>query len=131
MTEWADTPLRGCRVLIVEDDYFVAADLAEALQELGAFVLGPIGSLNDALQLVSKSEPRIAVLDINLGQDQVYPFADALQARGVPFIFVTGYSGSVIPDNYRHIPRCQKPVQAVVVARLLAQQLDRRPMQRS
>jgi len=131
MTEWADTPLRGCRVLIVEDDYFIASDLAEALQELGAIVLGPISSLNDALQLVSKSEPRIAVLDINLGQDQVYPLADALQARGVPFIFATGYSGSVISDHYRHIPRCQKPVQALVVAKLLARQLNPRPMQRS
>jgi CheY-like chemotaxis protein len=124
MTESADAPLNGRHVLIVEDDYFIASDLAEALQDFGAVILGPTSTVDDALHVISGAEPETAVLDINLGQEKVYPLADALLARGVPFIFATGYSGDVLPARYEHIPRCQKPVQAVLVAKLLAQQLD-------
>jgi ActR/RegA family two-component response regulator len=123
MNERADKALHGRRILIVEDDYFIAADLAEALQEMGAIVLGPVNSVKDALRVTSEAEPETAVLDLNLGNEKVYPFADALIARGVPFIFATGYSSDALPDGYRHIPRSEKPVQPLVVAKLLARQL--------
>ena len=125
MTNGLGDHLRGRRVLIVEDDYFVAADLAEALQELGAIVLGPSGSVKDALrQISSDGAPDAAVLDINLGQEKAYPIADALLARRIPFIFTTGYSGDALPVQYGKIPRCQKPVQMAAVARLLVQGLS-------
>jgi CheY-like chemotaxis protein len=123
VTEEAATPLRGRQILIVEDDYFIASDLAEALQELGAIVLGPSRSVKDALYLISEAAPQTAVLDIDLGHEKVYPLADVLLARGVPFIFATGYSSDALPAQYRYIPRCQKPVQAVTVAKLLTERL--------
>jgi CheY-like chemotaxis protein len=125
MTKDADTSLGGCHVLLVEDEYLIAADLAEALQELGAIILGPTASVKGALDLIFEADPNLAVLDVNLRQENVYPLADALRARGVPFIFTTGYSSDVIPERFQQIPRCQKPVQAAMVARLLTQQLDR------
>jgi CheY-like chemotaxis protein len=115
-------PLCGRRVLIVEDDYFIASDLAEALQGLGATILGPASSVEYALRLISEAGPETAVLDINLGNEKVYPVADALVARRVPFMFATGYSGEAVPDRHKHIPRLEKPVQAQMVAKLLAVQ---------
>ncbi len=123
MTKGEENSLRGRQVLIVEDDYFIASNLAEALQEFGAIILGPIGTVKDALHFISEAEPATAVLDINLREEKVYPLADALVARQVPFIFATGYSSEVLPARYENIPRCQKPVQAAMVAKLLAERL--------
>lgn len=113
--------LGGRRILVVEDDYAIASDLALALEELGAVVLGPVGSVGDALALMGR-EPSIeaAVLDINLGSERAYPVADALRARGVPFVFATGYDASVIPAGYAGAPRCEKPVETRALVRLLS-----------
>jgi CheY-like chemotaxis protein len=127
MTEGDNVSLRDCQVLLVEDDYFIASDLAEALEGLGAIILGPTSSVKGALQLISQASPNLAVLDVNLGKEKVYPLADALRVRGVPFIFTTGYSSGIMPDRFQNIPRCQKPVQTLMVATLLVQQLDRQP----
>jgi hypothetical protein len=79
--------------------------------------------VKDALYLISEAAPETAVLVINLGHEKVYHFADALLARGVPFIFASGYSSDAVPEQYKHIPRRPKPVQAIVVTKLLAERL--------
>src|SRR3978361_396791 len=85
--------LGGRCLLVVEDEDVVAADLAAALELLGAEVVGPAGSVEEALTLVENEGGRLdgAVLDINLRNERVYPVADVLAARGGPFVFTTRY----------------------------------------
>lgn len=120
MAETAGT-LRGRRVLVVEDEYLIASDLAMLLQDLGATVIGPVGSVTEALALLA-DEPALdaAILDINLRTEKVFPVADALRKRGVPFVFATGYDHWVVPDDYAGAPRFEKPVDAHALARVLS-----------
>src|SRR3982751_5102860 len=112
--------LDGRCLLVVEDEYIVATDLARALEDRGAHVIGPAGSIEDALTVLGAHQQIDgAVLDINLRGERVYPVAEALRARGVPFVFVTGYDSWVIPDAYASVPRLEKPVSARALARLL------------
>ena len=122
MAEPRPDALRGRRLLVVEDEYLIAASLARGLEGRGAEVAGPAGSVRDALALVEAEGDRLdgAVLDINLRDERVYPVADALAARGVPFVFLTGYDARVVPDAYAGVPRCEKPVDAALLARMLS-----------
>jgi ActR/RegA family two-component response regulator len=113
--------LQGRRLLVVEDEYMIAADLARALEERGVDVVGPAGSVDGALALIdADADIDGAILDINLRGDRAYPVADALQARGVPFVFVTGYDSWIIPDAYAGVPRLEKPVNTRALALLLS-----------
>jgi DNA-binding LytR/AlgR family response regulator len=111
----------GLQILIVEDNYFVASALAQRIQDYGAIVVGPVATLQSALELVEThgSELNGASLDINLNGRLVFPVADALLARAIPIVFSTGYDVRAIPENYRDIPRCEKPVNSETVAREL------------
>jgi DNA-binding NarL/FixJ family response regulator len=119
--------MRGRRLMIVEDEYLVARDLAGSLRELGVEVVGPAGTVNDALLLLEAEGTTIdaAVLDINLREDRVYPVADALTRRGVPFVFATGYDVLTIPETYATVPRCEKPVDKAELVRLLTNEARR------
>jgi CheY-like chemotaxis protein len=98
-------------VLVVEDEYLIAEDLREQLLSCGAEVLGPVTCVADALALLADgAAPTLAILDIGLGSDTVYPVADALRTRGIPFVFVTGYDASAIPESYKDVPRTEKPL---------------------
>ena len=117
---WSASALTGRRVLLVEDDYFIAADLKTWFEEGGAQVLGPVPSVDEALALIAGTDAiDAAVLDINLQDELVYPVADALQARGVPFLFATGYDPASVPPPHGAVPLCQKPIDPQVVARTL------------
>ena len=120
MAELEPDLLRDRRLLVVEDDYAIASDLEEALEAHGAQVIGPAGTVADALELIAaQGEIHGAVLDIDLHGERAYPVADALRARGVPFVFATGYDAWIIPDAYAEVPRCEKPVDTRAVARML------------
>ena len=104
--------LRGRRVLVAEDEYILAEDVCNELERVGALVLGPVPSVAEALELVAvEPAPEVAILDINLQGEMVYPVADALRTRGIPFIFATGYDAHAIPRAYKNVPRCEKPVE--------------------
>ena len=116
--------MSGRRILIVEDEYLVAMDLAMTLERLGAEVIGPAGSVGEALDLLATdSIPDGGVLDINLGGERVWPVAARLRDRGVPFVFVSGYDNSLVPGDFADVPRCAKPVDKAVLTRLLGNQL--------
>lgn len=107
-------------VLVVEDEYFMARELAEALGANGIAVIGPVGSVDDALDLLDDSDQIDgAVVDINLQGEKAFPIADALLARGIPFVFVTGYDRSAIPARYDAVPRCEKPANVSDISRAL------------
>jgi CheY-like chemotaxis protein len=114
--------LKGRRFLVVEDEYLIAADLTASLELLGVEVVGPAASVDEALVLVANDRGRLdgAVLDINLRNERVYPVADLLAARGVPFAFTTGYDDVVIPRAYACAPRWEKPVDKAQLVRWLS-----------
>jgi len=116
--------LKGCSVLVVEDEYMLAEDLCSELRKAGVTVVGPVGGLNDAIELVSSTNTLDgAILDINVRGEMVFPLADLLSRRGTPFIFSTGYASDDIPARYEHIRRCEKPLSISKVARTLGSQL--------
>ena len=102
--------LGGKRILIAEDDFFLAGELARDFRRWGAVVIGPVSSLAAASDALSH-EPSLdgAVLDINLRGEMVYPLVDDLREQGVPCVFATGYDLYAVPSAHQHIPHCQKP----------------------
>ena len=116
------------RVLAVEDEYFIAEELEDALRKAGATVLGPVSSVDGALALLrSEAPPEAAVLDVNLCGEMVYPVADLLTARGVPFVFTTGYDQTVLPARYAAVRRLEKPFEPPEVLRELGRLLAGAP----
>jgi CheY-like chemotaxis protein len=115
-----ERPLDGRRVLVVEDDYLIATELSRSLTSMGVEVIGPVPSVADALEHIETSgELDGAVLDINLGAERVFPVADALAKRAVPFVFLTGYDPGVIPQAHAGALCCQKPVDTPRLVRAL------------
>lgn len=121
----SDAPLAGRRVLVAEDEYLVAIEMAYALQDAGADVAGPVPSVADGLGLL-RGAGRIdfAVLDVNLGGEPVYPLADALAERGIPFAFVTGYDADSVPSRYARMGRLEKPIAPGDVVAFIGHALD-------
>jgi DNA-binding response OmpR family regulator len=121
----ADELLNRARILLLEDEMMAASMLEMVLGEAGCVVIGPAATVVDGLLLAKANDIDAAVLDVNLGGELVFPVADALAARGVPFIFVTGYGVTgVTGERYPTVPIVQKPYddEAVVetIAKLLA-----------
>lgn len=115
-------PMAGMTVLVVEDDFIVAFDMQTLLEEQGARVLGPAANLAEARELLAKERPTVAVLDVNLGGDYVFPLADELLVKDVPFVFATAYADDdrLFPQQARIAPRLSKPVLPnVLIAQLL------------
>ena len=115
----AQAAVVGKRVLVAEDDYFIAKGLARSLKAAGAEVVGPVPTVAEALEALRNTVVDAAVLDINLRGEPVFAVADVLMACDVPFVFATGYSASAIPDRYAPVPRCEKPVEPQVFIRKL------------
>lgn len=107
--EAADPGRRG-RLLVVEDEALIAMALANDLSKLGWDVVGPAASVDEARELLAVSRPDVAVLDINLAGEMVYPVADWLRNHGIPFVFCSGYEQLEPEGDYDHCPRVRKPV---------------------
>jgi CheY-like chemotaxis protein len=116
--------LTACSILVVEDEYIIAEGIVDALERAGASVIGPVPSLAEAMALVLADGIDGAVLDINLRGELVYPVANALLERGVPFLFATGYDAGAIPASYDQVPRREKPVPPSDLARVLRRGLE-------
>ena len=103
-------PLAGLRVLVVEDDYFIADEICTTLRNGGAEVLGPAPDIEHGLDMVKNERLDCAVLDINLHGALAFNLADELRRRGTPSIFATGYDQSVLPGAFSDSVRLEKPV---------------------
>lgn len=119
--------LQGKRILIVEDEYFIAAGLRDTLQDMQADVVGPIGRLDEALAMADEAID-LALLDVNLGGAKVFPVADRLSERSVPYILVTGYDDWALPSGYRDAPRVTKPFADATVVDKVKQLLASGPV---
>ncbi|WP_424813175.1 response regulator [Roseococcus sp. YIM B11640] len=109
--------LEGCRVLVVEDDFFQADDLSCALRDYGAEVVGPAATYEDGLlMLVAGGRIDVALLDINLGGEMAYPLADILLDSGVDVVLATGYDLSAVPGRFLNLARVEKPFDAGTLA---------------
>ena len=114
--------LAGKTVLLIEDEYLLADEIRTALLNEGASVVGPFGEVAPGLAVVEAGDALTgAVLDINLRSEAVYPIADALRRRGLPFVFTTGYDKAVIPEQYQDVPRCEKPIDITALIHALAE----------
>ncbi|WP_353646082.1 hypothetical protein [Mesorhizobium sp. WSM2239] len=119
-------PLSGLRVLVVEDAFLIAEDLADQLSMWGCEVIGPDGHVSRALEQIGDNELDGALLDVNLKNETSFPIASALAARGIPFVFLTGYdSDTVFPNEFRSSPKIGKPVDPELLARVMEQHFKR------
>jgi DNA-binding response OmpR family regulator len=102
--------LAGQRVLIVEDRYLIASEMADHVARLGGEVLGPSRDVASAAAIVLKEPVDMALLDVRLHDEVVFPLAATLAERGVPFIFLTGYDAQILPPPWRGRPTLAKPI---------------------
>ena len=104
--------LTGRRILVVEDDILIAMLIEEILQDLGCVIVGPVATLDAALRLAGDEALDAAVLDVTIRGGQIYPAAERLLARGIPFILASGYGDWALPEAFRDMPRLTKPFTA-------------------
>lgn len=122
-----DEPLAGVRILLVEDEALVAMDIEMTLQAAGATVLPPVATLSGAVVAADKGGFDIAVLDIMLRGEEVFPVADKLQARGVPIAFHSGHGKAAsLAQTYPAAAICAKPCRGSEMIRHLARLSDSR-----
>jgi CheY-like chemotaxis protein len=104
-----DSPLTGHRVFLAEDEMLVSMLVEDVITGLGCEIVGPAASRAQALKLASAEEVDAALLDVNLGGEPVYPVADVLKERGIPFAFITGYGNAGIAPRFAGVPTLSKP----------------------
>jgi two-component SAPR family response regulator len=99
----------GCRVLVVEDETLIAVLIEQTLEAMHCEVVGPAAKLETALQLVLDEGFDIAILDVTVRGGKVYPVAELLLARGIPFVLASGYGDWALPKALRDQRRLLKP----------------------
>jgi DNA-binding response OmpR family regulator len=97
------------RILVAEDEFLVGIQLEEDLRSAGCSIIGPFRMLEMATQASRRERFDLAILDVNLNGNMVYPLADELLARGVPLIFLSGYISANLPERFRQSPQIAKP----------------------
>ena len=108
------------RILVVEDEYFQADDIRRSLTLAGASVVGPVPSVQGALDQLNEETPHAAILDINLNGGKSFEVAERLDAMDVPYLFLTGYDLWSIPHHLHAAPRLTKPAREIEIVNTLA-----------
>ena len=114
-----DSAQQQPRVLVVEDEYLIRMLLEDMLADLGYSVAAAVGSIAEARAHAADGDFSAAILDVNLEGQEIFPVADILAARQLPFVFVTGYGERSLPERYRDRPALQKPFQAEQLGSML------------
>ena len=120
----AHRPPRGKRVLVVEDDAMVCMMLEDMLGELGYIIAAEAARIDGALEALRTGEFDLAILDINVGGEAISPVAEALAARGTPFVLATGHAERDLPELYRGRPMLAKPFRLDSLERMLQSVTD-------
>lgn len=110
---------RKSRILVVEDEPFIALTLEDMIDELGFVLAGTVAQVSEAIEFLSRETIDCALLDVNLGSEKIDPVADILAERGCPFIFTTGYGRSGVPAQHADRPVLQKPFRMDDLAAIL------------
>ena len=108
--EEIDTTIEGARIFVVEDESFITMLLQDMFEELRCEVVSLASRFQDALEKANTlSSFEVAILDVNLNGERTFPIAEVLMARGLPFVFATGYGAAAVPEDFRAAPVLQKP----------------------
>ncbi len=118
--------LAGLRVLVVEDEFMIAMLIEETLADQDCVVVGPFTNLRDALQAATATVLDGAILDVNLRGEKIYPVAELLDQRGIPFVLLSGYGTDAIPANRPGWQACGKPFSPGELIEMLVEQIRRR-----
>src|SRR6266511_2059408 len=116
--------LKGRSILIVEDEMLLAMDIEDLVRAAGCSVVGPVGTVSEAVRKLRETTPDAAILDVNVSGEMVFPIADTLDETGIPFMIVTGYTHEHVPERHRERPFLQKPYKAATLVAMLAQMLE-------
>jgi len=118
--------LKGLRVLVVEDESMVSMLMEDMLHDLGCTVVGMVARFDDALRQATDGPAfDVALLDVNLNGKQTFPIAEKLAARGVRFIFATGYGEGILPQALQGGPILQKPFELAALETALRRAVAR------
>ena len=117
-------PLSGLRVLLVEDEMVVSLEMEALLSDQRCTVVGPFDRLSDAVEAAQTEDLDLAVLDVNIRGEKVYPVAEVLASRGVPFLLVSGYGRNAVPANRPEWRVCSKPFRPKELVDMLTEQIN-------
>jgi DNA-binding response OmpR family regulator len=120
-------PLHGVRVLVVEDEYYMADDLVRALETAGAKTVGPFGSVWQAQEAIDRNGIGAAVLDLNLHGTRSDDLVKRLDDVKVPILIVSGYSEEALPPELHHIKRLEKPIDSMMIVAALVNEISPNP----
>jgi CheY-like chemotaxis protein len=112
--------LLGLRVLVVEDEAAVALMIEDMLQDLGCTIAGSAARLAEALKIAATAEIDLALLDVNLAGQPVFPVAEILRGRRIPLVFSTGYGVRGLPDEFSGFPVLGKPFSTLELQQIIA-----------
>lgn len=113
-------PLSGSRILLIEDEYYIADDLRRTLKNAGAEVVGPFSTVAQAGDALDRGDFDCAVIDLNLHGESAIPIADRLLADGRRFAIATGYGSAAVPDRLSGVPRIERPFDPSALLQLVA-----------
>jgi DNA-binding response OmpR family regulator len=113
------TGFEGARILVVEDEYYLADDLARALHREGAETVGPVATAAAADKLIAAGGIDCAVIDLNLRGSMAFTLADRLLEAGIPFLIASGYTRESLPERFRGVPQIEKPCAAEQVVKCI------------
>ena len=111
--------LKGARVLVVEDEAAISMLLEDMLDDFGCKIVGPAARLTTALEMAQNETYSVAILDVNVAGEPIYPVAEAIVQRNLPIVFSTGYGGAGIREPFRDRPVVQKPFSQADLKRTL------------
>ncbi len=117
----------GKNVLVVEDEIMIRLLLEDMLGDLGYTIAAAVGRIDDAVKVAKTGEFDVAILDVNLNGHTVSPVAEIIEARGLPFIFATGYGERGLPERFNNRPTLQKPFQQENLGRILSRAFENMP----
>jgi two-component SAPR family response regulator len=110
-----DHELAGFRVLVVEDEALIAIGIQDILLDFGCEIVGPVGKLETAIEMASNEKVDAAILDVTIRGGKIFPVADILQGRNIPFVLASGYGDRSLPEAMRDQPRLTKPFSTVAL----------------